>query len=172
MGIKNCWPQSCSELVQSSSCFGIIIPHYLRNNYYILTFVQHYRGNDNKLRMAYRIYQHLTDEEFELMRDLNETRDIKKEDPWNMSKIQATQFLNADPDIRKEALNANAKGEISSEVEMNFYCAKRMVERAIKPIVEKCGFPPGKITLDVIEKVNNCSVVFILANSCTAHHIL
>jgi hypothetical protein len=103
--------------------------------------------------MAYCIFQKLEKEDIELLRDPNKFQDIKKDDLWSMNKLQATCFLNADQDIRQLALRENAAGKISSEAEMNSYCAKQIVSRLLDCIADENKIKKARITVDVTKKV-------------------
>jgi hypothetical protein len=139
------------------ACVSFLYASFLSHSYFSY-FYWHYKEKDSKLKTAYRVYQHLTDDEFSLLKDLNSRRDIKVDDPWSINKLQATTFLNSDKDIRIEALEVNAAGSIKSEVEMNNFCAGRMVNRLLDDILEMKNIDRGLITGDVMQGV--CTSMF------------
>ena len=116
--------------------------------------MQHYRGTDNKLRLAYRVYQHFSDEDIDMLRDLNENRDLAVEDPWSLNKLTSTHFLNSDPDIRRECMHANAKDELASDVDVSKFCASRMVDRLLEEILQRKKLAAELVTEEIREMVN------------------
>lgn len=128
----------------------------------LLTNLQNYDGNINKLKSAYRVFKHFNDADLELLKQLNEDRDLDLEDPWSFNKLQSIQFLTADQDIRHKAMRLNAKYEIASEIELNTWCAKEMVKCILGEIAASRKLDQNLITVDAIENVCKYTSVMLL----------
>lgn len=96
---------------------------------------------------------HTAPADIEHLTALNADRDIEKEDPWSLSKLQANHFLNCDQDIRKACMEANAEYKLSSEAAVDAFCAKRMCERLVKEICDNKGIQNALITTTVMDEV-------------------
>jgi hypothetical protein len=66
--------------------------------------LQHYTRPEFKLKTAYRVLHKLDDDEIDTIVAFNKSRSLTAEDPWGISKMQATQFLNSDKDVRCAAI--------------------------------------------------------------------
>lgn len=87
------------------------------------------------MKSAYRVHNAFSHEEILHLVHLNQVQDLSQGDPWSMNKLQATHFLQAEPEIRKLAMEANAEFKIASEDAMDTFCITKRVESIVQTLL-------------------------------------
>ena len=122
------------------------------------------------LKILYRINNQFSEENFELLQQLESDRPAGTSCPWSQNKLQATIFLNSPDDIKKECIegiylslslvtsnhyltSANAAGKLDSNDDMNLFCLKKYAPRLLEAYFERNKLEPAHITVDMTEKV-------------------
>jgi hypothetical protein len=145
----------------------LVCNHVLFVFCYCLLILQNYDRHINKLKSAYRVFKHFDNADLDLLKELNENRDLEQEDPWSFNKLQSIQFLTADQDIRHQAMCLNAEYKIASEMELNTWCAKEIVKRILGEIVASRKLDKALITVDAMDNVSKC--LFCVASAVNTY---
>jgi hypothetical protein len=82
----------------------LVCNHVLFVFCFCLFILQNYDRHINKLKSAYHVFKHFDDADLDLLKELNENRDLEQEDLWSFNKLQSIQFLTADQDIRHQTM--------------------------------------------------------------------
>lgn len=105
------------------------------------------------MKNAYRVHHAFSHDEILFLMELNQQRDIEQPDPWSLSKLQGTHFLNSAADVRKAAMVENASGTLGSEDAMDYFCCKMNTEILLQQLVANGKVDSAHVTPGAVEQV-------------------
>lgn len=91
---------------------------------------------ESTLRTMYRVIAKIDLETWDHLMQLNADRDLEN-DPFTLSKLEATGFLNAPMAIKKTALSMIAEGKLVSQKAVDEFCINEALEKEVESVAAK-----------------------------------